>query len=349
MDAMAAIKQTFFQECEEQLAELETGLLAIDDGDHHPETVNAVFRAVHSIKGGAGAFSLEDLVHFAHMFETALDHLRAGRLAPTPDLLKIMLRTADALADLVRAARDETRVDALRIASLAAELTAFDSAAASDSAGHAGKQADGEEIAFSPVLMDQSVFDELDARRAAEPREFIIRFRPKPALYAKANESALLLRELSNLGEISIVCDATDLPLLPELDPEGAYLTWLIHLKTTHDEAAIREVFEFVEWDCDLDIVVGAGQQHDVHIAASERPDANQYRSGGGRLGAAAPPIRGHRLGGSDRRSRRCARKATRGKKCGQPEFVADAFPTTRASPNRGRRRSASTSTASIA
>ena len=64
MDPMAAIKQTFFQECEEQLAELETGLLAMESGDHDPETVNAVFRAVHSVKGGAGAFSLEDLVRF---------------------------------------------------------------------------------------------------------------------------------------------------------------------------------------------------------------------------------------------------------------------------------------------
>ncbi|MGH6798593.1 MAG: Hpt domain-containing protein, partial [Roseiarcus sp.] len=264
---MAAIKQTFFQECEEQLAELETGLLAIDDGDHHPETVNAVFRAVHSIKGGAGAFSLDDLVHFAHAFETALDHLRACRLAPTPDLLKVMLRAADALADIVRAACDETRVDAQRIALLAGELSALDLAAASDEAGPAGKQADGEEITFSPVLMDQSLFEELEAP-ADRPREFVIRFKPKPALYAKANESALLLRELSSLGEMSIVCDAADLPLLPELDPEGAYLTWVINLKTRRDEAAIREVFEFVEWDCDLDIGAGAGQKDDIGIPA---------------------------------------------------------------------------------
>ena len=65
MDAMEAIKQTFFQECEEQLVELEVGLLGIQDGDSDPETVNAVFRAVHSIKGGARAFNLDELVHFA--------------------------------------------------------------------------------------------------------------------------------------------------------------------------------------------------------------------------------------------------------------------------------------------
>lgn len=55
---MNEIKEIFFQECEEQLAELESGLLKMNDGDRDPETVNAVFRAVHSIKGGAGASAL---------------------------------------------------------------------------------------------------------------------------------------------------------------------------------------------------------------------------------------------------------------------------------------------------
>ena len=104
MDPLAAIRETFFQECEEQLAELESGLLAMEGGDTDPETINAVFRAVHSIKGGAGAFQLEALIRFAHVFETALDEMRSGRLTVATDLVKTMLRAADILADLVRAA-----------------------------------------------------------------------------------------------------------------------------------------------------------------------------------------------------------------------------------------------------
>ena len=73
MDTMAAIRETFFQECEEQLGELEVGLNAMEEGVADSETVNAVFRAVHSIKGGAGAFKLDRLVRFAHTFETTLD------------------------------------------------------------------------------------------------------------------------------------------------------------------------------------------------------------------------------------------------------------------------------------
>src|SRR5690349_22241339 len=104
MDPLAAIRETFFQECEEQLAELESGLLAMEGGDTDSETINAVFRAVHSIKGGAGAFQLEALIRFAHVFETALDEMRSGRLAATDAVLKTMLRAADVLADLVRKA-----------------------------------------------------------------------------------------------------------------------------------------------------------------------------------------------------------------------------------------------------
>ena len=59
MDELEEIKATFFQECEELLADLENGLLAMQSGSADGETINAVFRAVHSVKGGAGAFGLD--------------------------------------------------------------------------------------------------------------------------------------------------------------------------------------------------------------------------------------------------------------------------------------------------
>ena len=81
MDTMAAIRETFFQECGEQLAEIETAWPRSTTASADAETVNAVFRAVHSIKGGAGAFKLDRLVRFAHAFETSarLDPHRAAR------------------------------------------------------------------------------------------------------------------------------------------------------------------------------------------------------------------------------------------------------------------------------
>ncbi|WP_374469871.1 chemotaxis protein CheA [Phenylobacterium sp.] len=247
MDPMAEIKATFFQECEEQLAELESGLLAMEGGDDGSETVNAVFRAVHSVKGGAGAFGLDDLVRFAHVFETTLDQVRSEKLAPTPDLLKVMLRAADVLADLVRAGRDGGTVDQARCDELAAELNAF----AGGEADAGGADDDGMgDLDFQPLAVPIPGAPE----PAAAGGGWTVHFKPRADLYAKANETVLLLRELSRIGEVEVELDASALPLLPHLDPEGSYLSWTVRVTGDATEGAVREVFEWVDGDCELDV-----------------------------------------------------------------------------------------------
>jgi two-component system chemotaxis sensor kinase CheA len=257
MDAMAAIRETFFQECEEQLGELEAGLTAMEEGQTDSETVNAVFRAVHSIKGGAGAFKLNDLVHFAHVFETTLDEVRAGRLEPSQALLRVMLRAADVLADLVHAARDGTSVDEARSAALLEELGGFTGGAAAEDKINADGTIEG--LDFQPVAFSLDMIGTDPA--APSQNVFLIKFTPKRELYAKANESALLLRELGRLGSISVTCDTSAVPPLEELDPEGSYLAWNVELTTDKDESAIRELFEFVDEDCELEISQSAVPQ----------------------------------------------------------------------------------------
>lgn len=238
---MDAIRDTFFQECEEQLSELETGLLEMQDGAADIEVVNAVFRAVHSIKGGAGAFGLDALVRFAHLFETALDEVRCGRLVAGAAMLQVLLRAADVLADLVRAARSGESLDPERSRSLAVELAALTNAKPT-----AVETID--ETLFQPL----QVIPDLPVPPAAT--SWSVRFAPHASMYAKANDAALLLRELGRLGAITVSLDMATLPLLDALDAEGAYLAWSVTLETDETEAAIREVFEFVDGDCDLTI-----------------------------------------------------------------------------------------------
>ncbi len=243
MDPLAAIRDIFFQECEEQLAELESGLLSMEEGDQDPETINAVFRAVHSIKGGAGAFSLEALIRFAHVFETAMDEVRSGRLAPSSEVLKTMLRAADVLADLVRAARGNEPGDDPRAAALAEELKALSGVTGDDET-----EEDWGEFEFQP---QQASFD---GPETAPQTGYMVKFRPRADLYAKANEAALLLRELSRLGEAQIQLHADDVPLLADLAPEASYLAWTVTLIGDVDETTVREVFEFVDGDCELEV-----------------------------------------------------------------------------------------------
>ncbi|ANL70743.1 histidine kinase chemotaxis protein CheA 1 [Rhizobium phaseoli] len=266
---MNEIKEIFFQECEEQLAELESGLLKMNDGDRDPETVNAVFRAVHSIKGGAGAFGLDDLVAFAHVFETTLDCVRSNKLEPTQDVLKVMLKSADVLADLTNAARDGGSVDESRSRGLVKELEALangelpsPSAAAEAPAPKAAAKPAPAAVAPAPKPTDDSgfqpipfSFDDFGGDEAgSDLPAYEVTFKPRFELYSKGNDATLLLRDLSRLGEMTIYCNMDDLPGLEELDPEGAYFFWNVTIKTDKGEDAIRTVFEFAEWDCDLTI-----------------------------------------------------------------------------------------------
>jgi two-component system chemotaxis sensor kinase CheA len=237
MDPMAEIREVFFQECEEQLGELESGLLRMQDGTTDAETVNAVFRAVHSIKGGAGIFALDGLVRFAHVFETSLDAIRSGKMQAEQHVMALLLRAADVLMDLVRAARKGETVPESRTQGLVAEFKDL-------AAGSGAKPA----AAAAPAAAAPP------PAPATPKRTWIVRLTPKAALYVKANETAVLLRELLRLGEAEVEIDTSQLPGLADLDPEGAYLIWTVTLTTDRDAAAIREIFDFVEDDCDLEV-----------------------------------------------------------------------------------------------
>ena len=105
MSGLEQLKITFFEECNELLQSLEAGLADIREGTGNDDTVHAIFRAVHSIKGGAGVFGFAELIEFAHVFETVMDEVRKGNLATGPDVVDILLRANDTLADLVEMAR----------------------------------------------------------------------------------------------------------------------------------------------------------------------------------------------------------------------------------------------------
>src|SRR3954468_20559573 len=112
MSSLDQLKQTFFDECDEALQQIEVGLTELGDGGHSDETINAVFRGVHSVKGGAGIFGFEALVGFAHVFETVLDGLRRGSLNATPENIDVLLASSDVLSDLVSMSRANQPIEA---------------------------------------------------------------------------------------------------------------------------------------------------------------------------------------------------------------------------------------------
>jgi two-component system chemotaxis sensor kinase CheA len=288
VDPFEAIKVVFFQECDELLGDLETGLLAIEQGSADMETVNAVFRAVHSVKGGAGAFGLDALVRFAHVFETLLDEIRSERKPCDDVTVKTLLRASDVLADHIAAARGQgAPVDEARSAGLVAELEALTHGEAIPAAAEpepafapvaaAPIEADEDDFGFRPVafnLADLGAPDPGASEPAAPAADaWRIVFRPHGRMYVNANETGLLLRELSHLGEMTVELDVSAVPDLDALDAEESYLAWTIDLTTDAGEAAIRDVFDFVESDCDLSIRPASAAPEAVEEASAPAAD----------------------------------------------------------------------------
>ena len=250
MDPIEEIKQTFFVECEELLETLEAGLLAINDGENDDETINAVFRAVHSIKGGAGAFALDNLVAFAHTFETVLDEVRSNTLDADQNVMAVLLKSSDVLCDLVGNARDsadaETEASKATIVELKALMGASGATAAPAEAAPAADEPDAD---FAPVMLDLPDFD--DDAEADESRGLQISITPKPSFYDTGNEITLLLRALEKLGPIETKQVGT-IGELTEWEVEKPALSLEVSLSgdATYDQ--VEEIFEFVDTECDL-------------------------------------------------------------------------------------------------
>lgn len=230
-------RDSFFEECEELLEAMHDGFDQIANETNDDETIHAVFRAVHSIKGGAGAFGLDDLVAFAHHFETALEKVRAGEIDAGQDVLDLFKHCGDHLSDLVAAARDDDEVSKDTTVALGEKLN--------EVIGH--DPSEEEELPdFQPQTLDLGM---LDLSAPPLPAGFEIAFQAQPDLFASGNEPLLMFRSLEKMGTLTVQADMSDVPPLSELDPHDCAINWTLTVETDVDEVTLEEVFEFVQ-DC---------------------------------------------------------------------------------------------------
>ena len=276
MSSMDSIKQTFFQECEDLLGELESGLMLMDSGSGDMETVNAVFRAVHSIKGGAGAFNLTDLVGFAHIFENVLDDVRSETTEPTSSVNSLLLQSSDMLSDLVTAARDDGQFSQDRYDKLLSELRILSSKDSNEAPDENTPPAE-EDFGFQPVMLDFGL-DSIEPEPAPlSENVFNISFKPKPGLFANGSSATRLIRNLSKLGEVKVNCDLADLPNFGAFDPEDAFMSWNIELTSDASHEDVSEVFEFAEDDCSLEIIQFERTNDSMEDIQAPTPPASNF------------------------------------------------------------------------
>lgn len=269
MASSTDLRAIFFEEAEELLTALDEGLRALGNGQADGEVINAVFRSVHSIKGGAAAFALHDLVAYAHCFESLLDELRTGIRLPEADCIATLIEAADHLADLVTCERSGSLLDPEQIRHALDRLKAF---------GEAGPSQVRIELAFDPVPL--APFEPLQMGDAPSLRRIHIRFQPHTGAFRAGHDPALILRDLSQLGEMEVTLDTSALPDPTVFDPASSYLAWIIVLRTDHPEADIRAIFDFIAFHADLDLRVEITEAPPQPLPQQTPPPAAQSAAG---------------------------------------------------------------------
>lgn len=246
MSAMDELRLSFFQECEDLLESLSDGLREMSEGavDGDMETVHAVFRAVHSIKGGAGAFGLDVLVTFAHVFETVLDQMRSGRMDASEEVMHTLLRAGDMLSDLVCCARDDRDPDAERMGLLLGELDAMSEGAGEDDDEPFEFVPAG--LSFEPAEQPDQIAPPFEPPPVAVTRDITINFQPHGELYRTGNEPRALFRAMCQLGPTTITADSSAVVPLSDFDLDTPHLRWSLVVTTDASLDEVRAVFEFV-------------------------------------------------------------------------------------------------------
>ncbi len=220
----------FVQEAREILENLETMLLDLE-GQPQPEQVDAVFRALHTIKGSGSMFGFGILARFTHHFEDAFDKVRDGLLSIDDRLIDLSLKARDHMSALLSCGGDCAEAEALEASAEAARLLR----------------------SLSDIVGSTAPDAPQPPAEAARERRWRIRFRPEASALRNGMRPDLLIAELAQMGQTTISFTADDLPALSDLDPATSHLCWSVELLTHQPLSEIEAVFIFVD-DAELKI-----------------------------------------------------------------------------------------------
>jgi len=224
--------KTFFEESREGLDAMEAALLALDSGSTDHELVHTIFRAAHSIKGGAATFGFADVAAFTHVAESLLEEVRSERRAVDSGLIEVLLRSVDCMRAMLERSSQGRPVADAESEALRVELVQLVSG----------------EIAAPAVAA---------ASLVAPVSGWNIAFTALPHLLQTGNDPLRLFRELQQLGRLEVVrAFITDSApaQLAELDPSQCHLGWELRLHGAVARGAVDAVFDWLDGDCELTV-----------------------------------------------------------------------------------------------
>jgi len=245
---MSQFHQVFFEECFEGLEAMESGLLTLDMGDIDSEIINTIFRGAHSIKGGSGTFGFTVVAEYTHIMETLLDEMRDGRRKVTQPAVDVLLGSVDCLREMLTAIQNEQEVNSASVAKhkAALETVLNGGSIAMETVPSVELEVASKEVVTPPIIEEELV--------ELEEQGWKIAFCPYLDLLKTGNDPVRLFRELNELGQLTTIVNIQDVPGFYELDPEECNISWDLKVVGDISGDEIKEIFNWVEGDCEMEI-----------------------------------------------------------------------------------------------
>ncbi|WP_348673398.1 Hpt domain-containing protein, partial [uncultured Abyssibacter sp.] len=226
---MTQFEETFRQETADLLEDLEAALLEMEDAPDDMALVDRAFRAMHTIKGSGAMFGFDAVSSFTHHLEDAFDQVRRGELSISQELISIGLDSRDHIRVLIDT--NSEHPDTALLLERLSRVTAT---------------GDGTSPSAAPA--------QTTASDAAAMTRYEIRLRPSADTFMSGTNPLGLIRELDELGEMTIRTLTSRIGPLSDFDPEQLQVDWEIELTTSKPRSAIDDVFLFVSFDWEIEI-----------------------------------------------------------------------------------------------
>ncbi|ANQ83495.1 chemotaxis protein CheA [Azoarcus olearius] len=264
---MDEIISVFVTESREQLAALEAALLQLEDAPDDSDTLNAVFRSAHTIKGGAGVVECDFIVAFTHVVENVLDKLRNGEIKLNGDLAALLLACGDHIGNLLGVLEAGASAPDADLAAEGDALLARLQRDWLDGGAHGASPHPAPAPAAAVEVSGGGVVD-------TDCWHISLRFGPD--VLKNGMDPLSFLRYLATLGTIVRIETLADaMPPADEMDAENCYLGFEISFASSADKAAIERVFDFVRDDCTLHILPPHSRLHDYLEMIKALPEDN--------------------------------------------------------------------------
>jgi two-component system, chemotaxis family, sensor kinase CheA len=229
---MDQFQKIFFEEATDIINELEDSLLILAKNPTDKEVIERVFRAMHTLKGNGAMFGFPYLTKFTHHLETLFDKVRNSKIAVNKDLLDFTLSSVDHIKILLHQNENLNNIDKENDAKLIEQIQ---------------KWIQEENNNVIPALQETTITNNVVST-------YFISFEPKNDILNNGTNPLLLLSELYDLGQCKVFPDSSRIPFFKELEPSKCFVSWQIVLSTEKDLNTIKDVFIFVEDDCNLEI-----------------------------------------------------------------------------------------------